>query len=155
IYRHLSRGEDPPDMPLSQRILIAAGGVQRSLTFATAVMVCALLPLFAMTGPEGQIFGPMADTYAFALAGALVLAITVSPALSLLLLRNVRARPDNWLARSLQRFYLTQLKWALSIRWLILAGSIAAAGMTGVVAANMGREFMPELEEGSILVRGV
>ena len=155
VYRHLSHGEDPTDMPLAQRILRAAGGVQRSLTFATAVMVCALLPLFAMTGPEGQIFGPMADTYAFALAGALVLAITVSPVLSLLLLRNVRAKPDNWLARSLQWFYLTQLKWVLSIRWLILAGFIAAAGFTGIIAVNMGREFMPELEEGSILVRGV
>ena len=154
IYRQLSHG-DGADLPLSQRIVRAAGGVERSLTFATAVMVCALFPLFAMTGPEGQIFGPMADTYAFALAGALLLAITVSPVLSLMFLRNVQAKPDNWLARGLQKFYTVQLKWALSVRWLVLAAFIGGAGFTAVVAANMGREFMPELEEGSILVRGV
>ena len=71
IYRHLSSGADA-DLPIDQRILRASGEVQRSLAFSTAVMVCAFLPLFTMAGPEGQIFGPMADTYAFALAGALL-----------------------------------------------------------------------------------
>ena len=154
IYRQLTHGENV-SLTLAQRIVSAAGGVQRSLAFATAVMVCALLPLFMMTGPEGQIFGPMADTYAFALAGALVLAITVSPVLSWLLLKNVRAKRDNFLARALQWMYVHQLRWALTIRWIVLAGFLTAAGITGVVAANMGREFMPELEEGSILIRGV
>ena len=59
---------------LGQHVAAAAGEVQRSLFFATIIMVCALLPLFTMKGPEGQIFGPMADTYAFALGGALLLA---------------------------------------------------------------------------------
>jgi cobalt-zinc-cadmium resistance protein CzcA len=154
IYRQLTHGEHA-SLTLAQRIVSAAGGVQRSLAFATAVMVCALLPLFMMTGPEGQIFGPMADTYAFALGGALVLAITVSPVLCWLLLKNVKAKRDNFLARGLQWMYLTQLRWALSIRWVVLAGFLAIAGVTGVVAAHMGREFMPELEEGSILIRGV
>ena len=71
IYRHLSSGADA-DLPIEQRILRASSEVQRSLAFSTAVMVCAFLPLFTMAGPEGQIFGPMADTYAFALAGALL-----------------------------------------------------------------------------------
>lgn len=154
IYRRLSHGEDA-DLPLSQRILRAAGSVERSLVFATAVMVCALLPLFTMTGPEGQIFGPMADTYAFAIGGALLLSITVSPVLCLLLLGRVRAKPDNVLARGLRWLYGAQLKALLKVRWLVLVGFLAGVGFTGVIAANMGREFMPELEEGSILVRGV
>jgi len=153
IYRQLSHGEHA-DLPLVQRVVRAAAGVQRSLTFATIVMVCALFPLFAMTGPEGQIFGPMADTYAFALGGALALAVTVSPVLCFLLLGDVRRKPDNWLARGLQWCYLHQLHWALSIRWLVLAMFLAAAGYTAAEAARMGREFMPELEEGTILVRG-
>ena len=49
--------------------------------FSTVIMVCAFMPLFTMAGPEGQIFGPMADTYAFALGGALLLAMTLSPVL--------------------------------------------------------------------------
>lgn len=154
IYRRLTHGDDAPNVPLAQRIAHAAGGVQRSLMFATAVMVCALLPLFTMTGPEGQIFGPMADTYAFALGGALILAATVSPVLCLLLLKNVRPKPDNLLVHGLQKVYLTQLKTLLSVRWLVLAVFLGLASFTGFAAVHMGREFMPELEEGGMLVRG-
>src|SRR5262249_36160977 len=94
IYRHLN-ADDYHGRPLRQRISVACGAVTKSLFFATIIMVCALLPLFTMKGPEGQIFGPMADTYAFALAGALVLALTVSPVLCLLLLGNVGKPPGN------------------------------------------------------------
>ena len=153
VYRRLLHGEDA-DLPLAERVARAAGSVQRSILFATAVMACALLPLFTMTGPEGQIFGPMADTYAFALGGALLLAVTVSPVLCVLLLGNLRPKPDNWLARSLEWLFLAQLKLLLAVRWLALAAFVAAVSFTGVVAANMGREFMPELEEGGMLVRG-
>src|SRR5262249_3973443 len=64
IYRHVSSGEHA-ELSLKDRIVRASGEVERSLFFSTIIMVCALLPLFTMTGPEGQIFGPMADTYAF------------------------------------------------------------------------------------------
>ena len=153
IYRQLSHGEHA-ELPLPQRIIKAAGSVQRSLVYATAVMVCALLPLFTMTGPEGQIFGPMADTYAFAIGGALLLSITVSPVLCLLLLRNVRSKPDNRLVRSIEWIYRTQLRGLLAVRWVVAGSFLAALLTTGWVAANMGREFMPELEEGGLLVRG-
>ncbi|HQZ66309.1 MAG TPA: efflux RND transporter permease subunit, partial [Planctomycetaceae bacterium] len=153
IFRELSHGEHA-GQSLSQRIATAASHVQRSIVFATAVMVCALLPLFTMTGPEGQIFGPMADTYAFALGGALMLSLTVSPVLCLLLLRNVVAKPDNWFVRGIEWLYQWQLKAFVALRWIVLTGFVAVAGITGYVAANQGREFMPELEEGGLLVRG-
>ena len=79
------------ELPIDQRILRASGEVQRSLTFSTAIMVCAFLPLFTMAGPEGQIFGPMAETYAFALGGALLLAPILSPVLCDLLLPKPQA----------------------------------------------------------------
>src|SRR5262249_46453224 len=78
VFRSLRTGENA-ELPLPERVVKAAGEVQRNLVFWTAIMVCALLPLLTMSGPEGQIFGPMADTYAFALAGALALAVTLSP----------------------------------------------------------------------------
>ena len=96
IYRHLSSDEHP-EKPLRDRISAACGAVTKSLFFATVVMVCALLPLFSMKGPEGQIFGPMADTHSFALAGALFFALTVSPVLCLLLLRKRRQVAERWL----------------------------------------------------------
>ncbi len=73
--------------------------MEKSLFFTTAIMVCAFLPLFTMQGPEGQIFGPMADTYAFALGGALMLALTVAPVLCLLFFKNLKPSRDNFLVR--------------------------------------------------------
>lgn len=154
IYRRLGSG-DASDLPLSERILRASREVERSLFFSTIIMVCALLPLFTMQGPEGQIFGPMADTYAFALGGALLLALTISPVLCTLLLKHLKPAKDNFLVRGLKRFYLAQLDLALRYRW-ICAGTFAVLFL-GTVASLpfMGREFMPELEEGNFVIRGV
>lgn len=153
IYRHLASG-DHAELPIRERVLQAAGEIQRSLIFSTAIMVCAFLPLFTMSGPEGQIFGPMADTYAFALAGALVLAVVLSPVLCDLFLRNLRPKRDNLLVRASQAVYVPLLRLCLRFRWLSLAvfGLIVAA--TVAAMPLLGREFMPELEEGNLWIRG-
>jgi cobalt-zinc-cadmium resistance protein CzcA len=153
IYRHLTTGENA-DLPIETRVAKAAGEVEKSLLYSTVIMVCALLPLFTMKGPEGQIFGPMADTYAFALGGALLLALTLSPVLCTLFLRRLKPVRDNFLVRGIRWVYLHQLGVLLKLRWLTLAGFVVLVTITGVVAANMGREFMPELEEGNLWVRG-
>ncbi len=111
IYRHLSSGEYA-ELTLKERILEATHEVERGLFFTTAIMVCAFLPLFTMQGPEGQIFGPMADTYAFALAGALVLALTVAPVLCLFCFKNLGPSHDNFLVRMLKRSYLRNFAFA-------------------------------------------
>src|SRR5262249_3365461 len=113
------------------------------------IMVCAFLPLFTMTGPEGQLFGPMAETYAFALGGALLLALTLSPVLCLLLLRDLQPGPDNLLVRLLKWAYLGTLQLCLRHRVTslgILFGLIAA---TACIVPFIGRQFMPALEEGN------
>src|SRR5262249_17758475 len=135
--------------------VLASKEVERSLFYSTIIMVCALLPLFTMQGPEGQIFGPMADTYAFALGGALLLALTVSPVLCLIFLRNVKPARDNFLVRWLKAGYLWQLKLFLNARWLVLA--VAGGLIAGTVLAlpGLGREFMPELEEGNMYIRAI
>src|SRR5262249_11175762 len=148
IYRHL-RHQDYTGQPLATRILRACAEVQKSLLFSTVIMVCALLPLFTMKGPEGQIFGPMADTYAFALGGALLLAMTLSPVLSLLLFKHLKPGRPNLLVRALNAFFLGQLFVALRLRWLVVAGLAVLVLFTGWTMRNMGREFMPELEEGN------
>ncbi len=153
IYRNLT-AEYGNEVPLNERIGRACAQVTKSVFFATLIMVCALLPLFTMTGPEGQIFGPMADTYAFALAGALVLALVVSPVLCMLTMKKLTPKRDNFLVRGLQWCFAKQLALLLRLRWLTLALFVIALGYTGVRAALMGREFMPELEEGNLMVRG-
>ena len=153
VYRHLSSGEDP-DKSLRERIVRASWEVERSLFFSTIVMVCAMLPLFTMTGPEGQIFGPMADTYAFALGGALILAMTVSPVLCLLFFRHLKPAGDNFLVRRLKSVYLWQLERCLDHRWTALvAYGLLIAATVGFAVPRLGREFMPQLDEGHLWIR--
>src|SRR5262249_38914709 len=109
IYRRLTSGEDV-GLSLAQKILRATGEGERSLSYSMMIIVCALLPLFTMTGPEGQIFGPMADAYAIALAGALLLALTLSPVLCRMFMQGLSHAGDNFLVRGLKRFYMRQLE---------------------------------------------
>ena len=154
IYRHISSGEHI-NLPLKDRILRACVEVERPLLFSTLIMVCAFIPLFTMQGPEGQIFGPMADTYAFALGGALVLAVLLAPVLCLLFYRRLRPIEDNFLVRWLRDGYLRQLDRVLRHRWVALALFTGLIVFTAVFAVpRLGREFMPELEEGNLWVRG-
>jgi cobalt-zinc-cadmium resistance protein CzcA len=154
IYRKLTSGEHAA-WDIKERILHASSEIQRALLFSTAIMVCAFIPLFAMTGAEGQLFGPMADTYAFALAGGLMLAVILTPVLCRFVLRNAKETRDNWLVRNMKRQYLRNVEILLRYRWLFLGfmGSLVVA--TILILPQLGREFMPELEEGNLWVRGM
>lgn len=153
VYRHLNEriGEGHS---LKQRILDACGEVERELFFTTMVMVAAFLPLFTMVGPEGQIFGPMADTYAFSLAGAFLLAVTLVPVLCLIFFQNFKPKQDNFLVRYFQASYLRQLGLFLRYRFAALAFMGLLVVITIISLSGLGREFMPELEEGNLYVRG-
>jgi cobalt-zinc-cadmium resistance protein CzcA len=153
IYRHLASGEYS-ELPLRERILRASHEIERALLFSTLIMVCAFIPLFTMKGPEGQLFGPMADTYAFALVGALVLATTLTPVLCLLLFKKFQPVQENFLMRFLRRRYLRQLQVCLKYRWTTLAVICTLIAGTAFLLPRVGREFMPELEEGNLWIRG-
>jgi cobalt-zinc-cadmium resistance protein CzcA len=153
VYRHLSSGEHA-ELPLKERILRSASEIERALLFSTLIMVCAFIPLFTMTGPEGQLFGPMAQTYAFALGGALVLAVTLSPVLCLLFFRHLKPSRENFLVRFMKSRYLWQLGVCLKYRWTTVVVMAALVGCTLCMLPWVGREFMPELEEGNLWIRG-
>jgi cobalt-zinc-cadmium resistance protein CzcA len=153
IYRHLATDEHP-ELVLKERISRACREIEKPLLFSTLIMVCAFLPLFTMQGPEGQLFGPMADTYAFSLAAALVLAVTLTPVLCLFLFRDFKPVPESALIRFFKTSYLRQLERCLNYRWLTLLfmGSLMVG--TLCLLPRLGREFMPELEEGNLWIRG-
>ena len=153
IYRHLSAG-DNNERPFKDRILIACREVESGLFFTTAIMVCAFLPLFTMQGPEGQIFGPMADTYAFALGGALLMSLTLAPVLCSIFFKNLKPAGDNFLVRFLKTGYLKNLDLYLRYRYVTLGVTLVAVVGTFAFLPFMGREFMPELEEGNLWIRG-
>ncbi len=152
VYRHLTSGEDA-DVPLKTRILRAAGEIDRALLFSTLIMVCAFIPLFTLQGPAGALFGPMAQTYASALGGALVLALMLSPVLCLLLFRNLKPTPDNFFVRFIKSTYLIPLGVCLKHRWLTVLFFAALFASTVCLLPSLGREFMPELEEGNLWIR--
>ncbi|HTU92340.1 MAG TPA: efflux RND transporter permease subunit [Gemmataceae bacterium] len=153
IYRHLASGEYA-ELPLGQRILRASHEIERALLFSTLIMVCAFIPLFTMTGPEGQLFAPMADTYAFALAGALLLATTLTPVLCLFMFKNFKPVRENFLVRFLKSRYLWQLRACLKYRWTTIIVMCSLIAGTVLLLPHLGREFMPELEEGNLWIRG-
>jgi cobalt-zinc-cadmium resistance protein CzcA len=152
IYRNLAAGANP-GLPIRERILLFAREIDRALLFSTAIMVCAFIPLFTMSGPEGQLFAPMADTYAFSLAGALVLATTLTPVLCMLLFKNFKPVRENFLVRFLKARYLWQLRVCLRYRWTTIVCMCALIAGTACLIPHLGREFMPELEEGNLWIR--
>jgi len=154
IYRNLA-SNNYPDLPMKERILRFVKEIDHALLYSVMIMVCAFVPLFAMTGPEGQLFGPMAQTYAFSLAGALVLALTLTPVLSVLLLKRVKPVQENRLARNLRVRYLRNLDLCLTYPRTTCALLAFLIGGTACLIPQLGREFMPELEEGNLWLRGI
>jgi cobalt-zinc-cadmium resistance protein CzcA len=153
VYRHVSAGEHA-ELPLKERILRAVQEIDRALLFSTLIMVCAFIPLFTMQGPEGQLFGPMSQTYAFSLGGALILALMLSPVLCLFFFRHLKPSQENALVRFLKSSYLRNLDLCLRFRWVTVGVMAALVAGTGGLLLFVGREFMPELEEGNLWIRG-
>ncbi len=134
----------------SHAILSAAADVSRSIFFAAAIIIAAFLPLFTLSGVEGNIFGPMARTYAYALAGGLLATFTVTPALSVLILPAHVHETETWLVSFVHRLYMPALKWAVGNRKLVMAGAVGLVIMTVLSARMLGLEFLPKLEEGNL-----
>jgi heavy metal efflux system protein len=137
----------------SHAILSAAADVSRSIFFAAAIIIAAFLPLFTLSGVEGNIFGPMARTYAYALAGGLLATFTVTPALSALILPSHMQETETWIMGWLHRLYMPVLRWAVESRRLVMIGAVTLVVLTIVCGRLLGLEFLPKLEEGNLWIR--
>jgi heavy metal efflux system protein len=131
----------------------AAAGVNKSIFFSAAIIIAGFVPLFTMTGIEGHIFGPMAKTYAYAIAGGLLATFTVTPALSALLLRGITEEKDTIAVRALRFAYRPVLGFVLANRVLVLGSLLLLLLATGMAVQTLGLEFLPKLEEGNFWVR--
>ena len=134
-------------------IFISAVQIDRAVFFSTAIIVAAFIPLFTMQGVEGQIFGPMARTYAYALVGALIATFTVTPCLASLLLPEHVEEVETIVVRSLRRVFTPVLRWSLSNRGMTIAAGIVFLGASAVMGSRLGSEFLPTLEEGNLWIR--
>lgn len=134
-------------------ILSASADVSRSIFFAAAIIIAAFLPLFTLSGVEGNIFGPMARTYAYALAGGLLATFTVTPALSAIILPSHLRETETRIVRWLHGVYMPVLRWAVANARLVMAGAASLVLLTVVAGHLLGLEFLPKLEEGNLWIR--
>ena len=152
IFRHMGP-HGKGTMP--ERIAAAAAEVGPPMFTSTLIIAVAFIPLFTLTGVAGVIFSPMAHTYAFAIGGAILLALTLTPVLSARAI-TVDADEDeehNWLMRGLNHFYRPLFAFALAHKRLAVTLTLVPVLLVFGSSSQMGREFMPKLEEGNFWIR--
>jgi heavy metal efflux system protein len=166
ILEHLAEGTYGPDPTVHRErgpgrawnhrlrlIYVSALQVDRSVFFSVAITVAAFIPLFTMQGVEGQIFGPMARTYGYALAGALLATFTVTPVLASIVMPRHVQEVETLVVRGLRRVYEPALGWALRQRKLVVGLGLVFLVGTGLLYTRLGSEFLPALEEGNFWIR--
>ncbi|SFM81649.1 efflux RND transporter permease subunit [Nitrosomonas communis] len=152
-HKHLARLD--PLVPVAARrdaIITACQEVGPALFFSLLIITVSFLPIFTLEAQEGRMFQPLAFTKTFAMAGAALLSITLVPALMLLLIRGrIPREQDNPLGRLLIRIYQPVVTWVIKWKKSILAAAIVLLGLTIYPAVRLGSEFMPPLNEGTLL----
>jgi cobalt-zinc-cadmium resistance protein CzcA len=164
IFRHLAESSHgttmrttrpTPDGLTGKAAIIfhASTEVTQAIFFAATIIIAGFLPLFTLTGVEGHIFGPMAKTYAYALAGGLLATFTVSPALSALLLPDKVSHVETRAVRAVRDFYTRIRDLVLGARGATLVVALVVGVLAIGAGSSIGLEFLPKLEEGNMWIR--
>ena len=133
-------------------ILRAASEVGRPIVFAIVIIILVFLPLLTLQGVEGKMFRPMAFAVVFAMIGSLVFSLTIIPVLCSFFLKG-GSEDDTWVMRIVKRPYLPALRWSIINRKKTVAAAMLALLLSLAIVPFLGSEFVPVLEEGSILYR--
>ena len=154
--RHLAQRARALGRPLTKEerlSVVAESGKQvaRPIVFGMAIIMVVFFPVLALQGIEGKMFRPMAWTFIFALGGALLIALTLSPVLGYYFLpKRVRER-EGLVARAMNHVYSWFLAIALRVRWIVLSGAVLLLVAAGWTATRLGGEFIPRLSEGAVV----
>jgi cobalt-zinc-cadmium resistance protein CzcA len=153
IVRHLGRKNGTPSV--QEKIKEAAHEVQRPVFYAIAIIITAYLPIFTLQSVEGRLFKPLAWTVAFALLGALLFSIVITPVLSSILFRKGAKEWHNPVMEYLKKHYRSGVAWAIHHRSITVGVSIAGFVFSIFLLSQViGSEFLPHLDEGALWVRG-
>ena len=158
--RHLAERARALGRPLSsqERLeVIAESGAQvaRPIVFGMAIIMVVFFPVLALQGIEGKMFRPMAGTFIFALAGALLIALTLSPVLGYYFLpKRVRER-EGLFSRALSAVFARLQAAAFRLRWLVVSASALLVAGGGWLALHLGGEFIPRLSEGAVVLNTI
>jgi len=152
IYRELGLRHGT-EYKLTDVILAAARDVDRPIFYSVAVIIAGYLPIYALTGPAGKLFHPMADTMGFALLAALVLTLTVVPVLASYWFKGGVKEKQNPIYNWIRDQYAGRLHWCLNHPAVTLIVSLAIFVATLLLVPLIGGEFLPHLDEGAAWVR--
>src|SRR5690606_17875308 len=152
-----SRGDVMPDTAERLRIVLdATREVIRPALFGVFIITFVYLPIFALSGVEGKMFHPMAQTVVIALLSAMILSITAVPAAVAIFVRKPpRAHTEDRFSHFAQRFYAPLLDAALKARVAVVAAAAVLVALAGLLASRMGSEFLPSLDEGDVAMHAV
>ena len=149
LHKHIER---EPDRPHWERVFAAAREVGPALFMSLLIITLSFLPVFTLEDQEGRLFRPLALTKTFAMATAALLSVTLVPALMGWFVKGkIRAEAENPLNRWAIRLYRPALDWALKARWWVIGGAAVVLLLTLLPFARLGSEFMPPLNEGSLM----
>ncbi|MBK5654037.1 efflux RND transporter permease subunit [uncultured Bradyrhizobium sp.] len=149
-HKHLERAE--PGTPRAQILIDAASEVGPALFFSLLVITVAFLPIFTLEDQEGRMFGPLAYTKTFSMAAAALLSITLVPALMVVFVRGrIISEHKNPVNRFLIWVYRPVIRWVLNAKTLTIMLALVALAVTIWPARQLGSEFMPSLNEGTLM----
>ena len=147
--------EDRTDRSKLDIVRDAALEVRRPTMFGELIILIVYLPILFLEGMEGKLFRPMALTVIFALAGSMLLSLTLIPVLSSLVLPRRMAARENPVVRAAKWLYRPVLRFALRWRWAVLAFAALLVVNGALLARQLGSEFVPRLNEGTIVINTV
>jgi len=138
--------------PRAEIVVSALQEVGRPIFFSLLVITIGFLPVFTLEGTEGRLFSPLAWTKTFSMAFAAVLSVTLVPAIATTFIRgHIRSEERNPISRILTRVYDPVCRFALRFRWPVIGGAVALIVITLPIVRLLGSEFMPPLNEGTLL----
>ena len=151
IISHLAHDKGAANLPFLHVIYRAVREVVTPVASGVLIIIIVFLPLLTLQGLEGKFFVPVALTIVFALGGSLLLSLTVIPVLASFVLKQVK-HTDPWLVRRANAAYLPALNWSLQHTRTVFGAALIALLATGVVYTQIGKTFMPTMDEGDIIV---
>ena len=150
LTRHFGRERVTGDT--TEIVIRACRTVGRPIFFSVLITILSFLPVFALSGREGKMFHPLAYTKTFALVGVAILSITLVPALIPIFLKGrIKSEDENWLVRTMIEIFKPMLSWLMDRTTLVCWLFVVILGLGYVASTKLGREFMPDLDEQSLM----
>ncbi len=150
VHKRL-QGKDLDEVSRIRVTIEAMQEVGPSIFFSLLIITVSFIPVFALEGTEGRLFSPLAYTKTYSMFFAALLSVTLIPALAVLLIKGKIRGDKNWLNRLLVRLYAPIVSFSIRWRWPVVISALLALGITVPVYRDLGSEFMPSLNEGSML----